>query len=54
MNKMELIKTFVKLVEYANNMNADGIEICINTADGGKLKCRFEYKAIIPEGYHDN
>ena len=54
MSEVELLETFIKLVEYANDRGADGIKIIINAPDGGKLKCRFEYKAIVLEGYHDN
>ena len=53
MSEMELFKTFIKLVEFANDRGADGIKIIINAPDGGKLKCIFNFEAIIPEEYHD-
>lgn len=54
MNKIELLKTFMQLVEYANNLCADRMEINIKAPDGGIVKCKFEYEVILPEGYHDN
>lgn len=54
MSEFELLKTFIKLVEYANDKGGDGLEVCFNAPDVGKLKCIFEYEAIAPEGYHDN
>lgn len=53
MTEMELIKTFIKLVEHANDRDADGLKIIINAPDGGKLKCKFEYEVIPPKGYKD-
>lgn len=53
MNEYELLKTFIKLVEFANDKDADCLVVCVHAPDGGKLKCKFEFENIVPEDNND-